>query len=645
MRIAFACLSAAAAALLLLACSGGADPQTSGNGFRVVPTQQPTESGAWVVDPSDPMTLYALGRRSMRSRDGGRTWAELDWPGPAQRLFFAREPVPALYLQVGELYEAVVHELFKSLDDGESWSRVGQVPRELSGLVLIDQSSGPVLLQVNDTSVSRSTNEGSSWVESPLGIEDDVYLLTVGPARVSAVTSSVIYAPAAGFDATSSDVPFVLVSTDAGLTFAAHVLPRGVFTRPFPDLSQDCRGRLYTVADSTVYRSSDNGTTWESLVSLEMAANTFSVLQSPAAACSDALYALGELAGESTLYHLDAGGGVTTRPLPDDGVLSDLGDDRLLLVSRQDLRQRSDDGGRSWWTAGITWGSGDLVWSPARPGLLFYSTSSGVVRSEDGGTSWLPGVRTWATDLYPDPHDPNVVYALSSFISADPLSQISRDGGASFEAWPVPTQDDPQGLVAIASFTSGEVTVVTQKGVYTTVDDGRHFSSLLELSADLRIDLAAVGANEPPSIYASASGPGTQDQIYASVDGGQTWEVRDPGGFVDCLVAHPADSNVAFACSPKRDSEGFLRTLDGGREWSRFAGPIDGSVISLRIDPLPPHALYALGQRLYRSKDQGSTWQTLTDLPHEMRSFDFDPQPGGARYALDLGGLLYRFVE
>lgn len=33
----------------------------------ISPRAYPTESGDWVVDPDDPLTLYALGQRSMRT--------------------------------------------------------------------------------------------------------------------------------------------------------------------------------------------------------------------------------------------------------------------------------------------------------------------------------------------------------------------------------------------------------------------------------------------------------------------------------------------------------------------------------------------------------------------------------------------------
>src|SRR5690242_5271826 len=113
MRLELAQFWAAATTLLVLACGGNATPQGNGD-FQPVPTQQPTESGAWVVDAGDPLTLYALGHRSLRSRDGGHTWSALSWPADARNLLFAKSPVAALYLQAADPEGTIESKLFKS---------------------------------------------------------------------------------------------------------------------------------------------------------------------------------------------------------------------------------------------------------------------------------------------------------------------------------------------------------------------------------------------------------------------------------------------------------------------------------------------------------------------------------------------------
>lgn len=634
-------------------CDGTSSNETSTggsrktDGFQPVTTAQPTEGGAWVVDPNAPLTLYALGRRSLRSRDGGHTWSALDWPAGAVSLLFARTPAPALYLQVADTKSPLESKLFKSSDAGITWT----VASASAGgdVLVVDRDSGPVLVTVEGDRVSTSINDGSTWVDSALPPELQApAFVKLGRAHVSNGPSPVLYVEAAGFD--SAVESLVLVSTDAGATFVAKSVP-GEPSASFapPDLSLDCHGRLYFLAGQTVYRSSDTGTTWQSVATLDSVAYNFRVMQGAPSACSDSVYASG-YAGVETLWHLDAGGTLTSQALPEGGSLSDLGSDRLLLVSTFDLRQRSDDGGRSWWTAGVSLALGNLAFSPARKGVLFVSTVTGVYRSEDGGKTWQPNAQKsgrFIQDLYPDRHDPTFLYAGSAGSEISSPTLISTDGGASFSDWPVPNQANPEQLEAIASpsICSGEVTVVTEKGVYTTPDAGRHFLPLLSMPPEQSILRAAIGTSEPKGIYAYVAAPDTGvNEILASVDGGATWVSADPGSYVDCLVVHPADPNTAFACTSAGNSR-LLRTADGGRTWLPLAEPEDETYTLLRIDPSPPYALYALGTRLYRSNDQGSTWQRLTDSPPDSYDFEIDPHPGGARYALGESGILYEMFE
>ncbi len=90
------------------------------------------------------------------------------------------------------------------------------------------------------------------------------------------------------------------------------------------------------------------------------------------------------------------------------------------------------------------------------------------------------------------------------------------------------------------------------------------------------------------------------------------------------------------------DERTVVRTLDGGRTWQRIA--VENDYYWLHFDPSPPHALYAVGQRLYRSADHGDTWHTVTELPGQG-DVELDPNPGGARYILGERGLLYKMIE
>jgi photosystem II stability/assembly factor-like uncharacterized protein len=640
-RIGFAGL---VAALTLVGCSGGEASSVGekAHDFRVVPSLQPTD-GLWVVDPRDPMTLYAVGRRSLRSRDGGRTWAELNWPKGAQALHFARTPARALYLEVRESPGDTGGDIYKSRDEGEHWSLVGHG----YAFSTVDHSAGTALVQVAETRISRSTDDGATWSDYPLVEFGAVYLRLDSEPLVSSDANSTLYIAALGFDDDELEyVPLVLVSTDAGATFAAkRVRAPGLSLSFPPQLSLDCQGRLYVLANGIVYRSSDAGSTWDSVLNLGASVGGFRVVPSPSAECGDSVYAYGWInSGDRYLFTIDGAGNLAMQALPNSGTVSVLGDDRLLLLP---LPQRSDDRGRSWWTPGVQLGD-DLALSAAQPGLLFSSPGDAVYRSEDDGLSWVVGAvgaKGNPSDLYADPRDANVVYARSVIGSHAPWSFISRDKGASFQDWPVPSPENPEIPEAILSTAPGVVTVVTYKGVYTTEDAGAHFSPRMVLSGAEQVMRAAISASVPPSIYAAIYGePTPMHELRVSTDGGVTWATRELDTYIDELVAHPSDGNVAFASTRFGDVEYIgMRTRDAGQTWEHWALPSGESWVKLQIDPRPPHALYAVGERVSRSDDQGSTWRILSDTPARYGNFGISPHPGGKRYFLN--GLLFELVE
>lgn len=615
---------------------GGAGDAGEVSGFVPLPRAQPTEEGAWVVDPDDPSTLYALGERSMRSRDGGRSWAELAWPAGARSLGIAREPQRALFLRTSDLSGANPDRLFESTDDGESWTdKNTNVPS--GDIVVVDGPDGAVLLAAYEYRVVRSSDRGETW--APLDLPSAYDAIPFGTARilVGSGGSSTVYFESAYHD------DQLLVSTDAGATFAAKSLP--ATTRTF---SLDCRGRLYAVDldGITVSRSSDAGTSWEPFVELDEPSYYFHVLSAPPTACAERVYAAGEVSGRPKLWRLEDDS-IESRDLPDWGELLDLGDERLLSISAFGLRQRSDDGGASWWTAGVQLDAGELVVDPSRPGSLFVSSSRSVYHSEDDGATWQKGAdaRTALYDLHLDAYDTDVLYARSIYGDDRPWSFVSHDRGMSFEDWPVPSAAAPEIPEALLSTAPGEVTVVTRKGAYVTRDAGAHFTALLTLPAAKQVMWATIANTEPLSIYAYVGGDDYADELLGSVDGGATWSSTDPGTYVDSLTVDPTDSRVVFARpGVSGDEDGLLRTLNAGRTWDRVRIESQ-SYLSVYFDPQPPHLLYAAGKRLYKSEDHGDTWQTVTELPKDTRNLQLAPRPGKERYVLGHRGLLYKMRE
>ena len=102
---------------------------------------------------------------------------------------------------------------------------------------------------------------------------------------------------------------------------------------------------------------------------------------------------------------------------------------------------------------------------------------------------------------------------------------------------------------------------------------------------------------------------GAYGQFLATVDGGRTWTLRriiDDDYFLNRITAGPTGTLYIAG-----EHGTLLRSTDRGTTWSSIRTPYDGSFYG--ILPLGPQSLLAHGLRgrVYRSADDGATWQLV----------------------------------
>lgn len=181
--------------------------------------------------------------------------------------------------------------------------------------------------------------------------------------------------------------------------------------------------------------------------------------------------------------------------------------------------------------------------------------AGGIFKTTDGGATWYPvfddqPVLSISRIVF-DPSSPGVVYAATG---------------------------DPN----ISSY------IFLGQGIYKSTDDGESWS-LLGLDDAGIINALAIDPSNPQILYAGSMGiplrPGSERGFYRSEDGGLTWEktlyLSQEAGITDILI-DPDDPEVVFACG-----------------WHR----VRNQAVSIVSGPL---------SRVYRSKDRGLTWDTLT---------------------------------
>ncbi|HVT58410.1 MAG TPA: hypothetical protein VHR45_08415 [Thermoanaerobaculia bacterium] len=145
---------------------------------------------------------------------------------------------------------------------------------------------------------------------------------------------------------------------------------------------------------------------------------------------------------------------------------------------------------------------------------------------------------------------------------------------------------------------------------------------------------------DPQRLWALGSGGyASSGGVYASSDGGQSWQLRSTGlplalgGAVLALDAHDPDT----AYTGFYDGEVF-KTFDAGGHWGRLVINVDpGFLHALAVDPFRSQTVYLGSDRgAFKSADGGATWTAINvGLPRRaaVEGLGLDPLNAGTIYA------------
>ncbi len=289
--------------------------------------------------------------------------------------------------------------------------------------------------------------------------------------------------------------------------------------------------------------------------------------------------------------------------------------------------------------------------------FLMGSTGGGVWKTTDGGTNWRntsDGVfetgSIGSIDIADS--DPNIVYVgtgsdgiRSNIIIGRGLYK-STDGGETWEFKGL--RNTGQIGAVVVHPTNPQVVWVAalgspfgnnpERGIYQTMDGGETWTQKLFVSEQTGgIDLE-LHPTDPNTIYASmwraerkpwtiiSGDDGSEDGIYVSRDGGDTWEMKTEGlprhliGKIDFAVT-PADPSRVYALvETTPDQEGLYRSNDEGETWhlvSNYRPLMDRPFYytNVDVDPVDPDRIYVNCTGFYVSDDGGLTWQRRS-TPH-----------------------------
>ena len=190
---------------------------------------------------------------------------------------------------------------------------------------------------------------------------------------------------------------------------------------------------------------------------------------------------------------------------------------------------KSTDGGATWNTTGLTYGSngsliGDIMMDPTNNQILVCATNSGIFRTINGGNTWT-----------------NV-----------------RAGNFS------------QGAIRFKPGNASVIYATTGSKFFKSVNNGAAFTEIVGAIPGATRILIDVTPNDANYVYALASGSGgALVGIFRSVDSGATWAQTDAGTAI-FDGSTQAGYDLAFAVSPTNKDELYTgclnvwKSIDGG---------------------------------------------------------------------------------
>jgi photosystem II stability/assembly factor-like uncharacterized protein len=296
---------------------------------------------------------------------------------------------------------------------------------------------------------------------------------------------------------------------------------------------------------------------------------------------------------------------------------------------------RSIDGGDSWTDIsrneglprGVLGKIGVAV-SPARPDrvwALVEAEDGALFRSDDGGGTWQRisdsddlRRRAWYyMHVYADPKDADVVWVLNL------TCWKSVDGGANFTAVATPHGDnhdlwiDPNDTLRMIEGNDGGACVSFNGGNSWSTILNQSTAQFYHVTTDTQIPYRVYGSQQDNTAIGLVSR--SPHGVIMETD----WLV--PGGGESGYIAvRPDAPHIQYA----GDHRGFITRTDQrtGQQrvidvWPEFFGMYEGAealkhrfqwTFPLFLSPFDPHVLYAAGERLFRSTDEGSSWEAMS---------------------------------
>lgn len=457
--------------------------------------------------------------------------------------------------QSGDLFAATFQGVFKSTDHGVSWTQhtSGLATTELDHIVAV--SNGEMLVGTWYGGIFRSTDQGEHWTQSGLSSAADIRGIFPGPGGL-------VFATILSYNDSS-----VYKSTDYGHTWDYWPkLPYGASSFAF-----DSFGRIYASAwHGPAWMSSDGGTSWDSI-------------------------------------------GIGLPSYVDESLICTAPNDDLFLFMSNYGLYRSTTRGQSWTRVeqrlAQNYSICGITWTPSK-NLAVAADRPGIQRSVNLGTVW--SVR-----------NKGLGFSSVAALAADPTGVIyagthigvliSSDRGNS---WVYPdTGFAPFDGNGILFESSGNVIVAASGGLFKSTNHGQDWSVYQTYA-----NCYSVAETHPHTLIATdwyyTVQPGDQyARIYRSTDEGTSWSMQFSGFNSPPIRCVRQIGSTIYA--------GCYRSTDEGLTWQGDFRDAWFSISAFVQDRLGDY-LVAIRDSIYRSTNVGATWTPATSFGANVTSMAMD---------------------
>src|SRR5215472_8331587 len=270
---------------------------------------------------------------------------------------------------------------------------------------------------------------------------------------------------------------------------------------------------------------------------------------------------------------------------------------------------------------------------PDRVWAIIEAEDGGVFRSDNGGKSWVKTneerklrQRAWYySRIYADPKNADVVYVLNTGMYK------SNDAGRTFNPIRAPHGDNhdlwiaPNDPLRMINSNDGGANITTNGGLSWSTQDNQPTAQFYRVAVDNDFPYHVYGAQQDNStvrIDSHSAGAGIDRTDWYDVGGGESgW-----------IAPYPKDSQIVFAGSygnmiTRYDHRtGQLRNVNPWPDNPMGWGAADLKYrfqwnFPIVFSPHDPDTLYAAANVLFKSTNQGQSWQVISpDLTRNDKS-------------------------